>query len=132
MADIFEIVFDGGSKGNPGKAYGSYDIERNGELYDRKIEMQYGDNMTNNQAEYISLIRALKAIVENPHVDAAKAHLVIRGDSKLVISQITGVWKVKNANMQPLWAEAGGLLTEVGSWEAIWHDRSNSVKKLGH
>lgn len=132
MTDVFEIVFDGGSKGNPGKAYGSYDIERNGELFERKIEMQYGDNMTNNQAEYISLIRGLRAIAENPSVDPAKAKVIIRGDSKLVISQITGVWKVKNANMQPLWAEAGGLLTEFGSWEAHWHDRSNSVRKLGH
>lgn len=132
MTDTFEIVFDGGSKGNPGKGYGSYDIERNGELFDRKLEVPFGDNMTNNQAEYISLIRALKAIIEHPEIDALKANVVIRGDSKLVISQITGVWKVKNANMQPLWAEARGLLTEVGRWQAIWHDRSNSVKKLGH
>lgn len=132
MADVFEIVFDGGSKGNPGLGYGSFEIMRNGELFDRQLEIPFGNNLTNNQAEYMSLIRGLKSIIENPNVDPLKAEIVIRGDSKLVISQITGVWKVKNANMQPLWAEARGLLTEVGKWSALWHDRSNSVKILGH
>lgn len=132
MIDIFEVVFDGGSKGNPGKGYGSFEIKRNGDLFDRQIEVPYGDNLTNNQAEYMSLINGLKSIIQNPDIDPLKIELVIRGDSKLVISQINGVWKVKNANMQPLWAEARGLLTEVGKWQAVWHDRSNSVKILGH
>lgn len=132
MADLFEVVFDGGSKGNPGKGYGSYEINRNGQLFDRRIEIPFGDNLTNNQAEYMSLIAALKSIVGNPEIDPLSIEVVIRGDSKLVISQINGVWKVKNANMQPLWAEARGLLTEIGKWQAVWHDRSNSVKILGH
>lgn len=132
MADVFEVVFDGGSKGNPGKGYGSYEIHRNGELFDRKLEIPFGDNLTNNQAEYMSLIGALKSIINHPGVDPLAIEIAIRGDSKLVISQITGVWKVKNANMQPLWAEARGILTEVGKWNAVWHDRSNSVRILGH
>lgn len=132
MTGTFEIVFDGGSKGNPGKGYGSFDIHFEGKPFDRKIEMPFGDHLTNNQAEYMSLIAGLKAIINSPKIDPLKSKIIIRGDSKLVISQITGVWKVKNANMQPLWAEARGLLTEVGSWEAQWHDRSNSVRILGH
>lgn len=132
MSDLFEIVFDGGSKGNPGKGYGSFDVTRNGELFAREIEVPFGDRLTNNQAEYMAVIRGLKAVIENPTVDALKAEIVIRGDSQLVIKQLNGEWKVKNANMQPLWAEARGLLTEVGNWQAVWHDRSNSVKILGH
>lgn len=132
MVDLFEIVFDGGSRGNPGKGYGSFDISRNGETFAREIEMPFGDNLTNNQAEYMSLIHGLKAVIENPDVDALRIEIVIRGDSQLVIKQLNGEWKVKNANMQPLWAEARGLLTEVGKWQAVWHDRSNSVKILGH
>jgi ribonuclease HI len=132
MGDTFEIVFDGGSLGNPGKGYGSFDITRNGEEFDRQIEVQFGDAMTNNQAEYLSLIGALKSIINNPKVDAANATIIIRGDSQLVIKQLKGEWKVKHINMQPLWAEARGLLTEVKDWKAIWHDRSNSVRKLGH
>lgn len=132
MADVFEVVFDGGSKGNPGKGYGSFDIHRNGKLFDRQIEVAFGDNLTNNQAEYMALINGLKSIVNNPEINPLDIEIVIRGDSKLVISQITGVWKVKNANMQPLWAEARGILTEVGKWSATWHDRSNSVRILGH
>lgn len=132
MTDTFEIVFDGGSLGNPGKGYGSFDITRNGKLFDRQIEVQFGDAMTNNQAEYLSLIGALKSILQHPDVDANNSSIIIRGDSKLVINQINGEWKVKHINMQPLWAEARGLLTEVKAWKAVWHDRSNSVKKLGH
>lgn len=132
MTDLFEIVFDGGSKGNPGLGYGSFEIQRNGKLFDRQLEIPFGDNLTNNQAEYMSLIRGLKAIIENPQIDPLTAEIVIKGDSQLVIKQLNGEWKVKNANMQPLWAEARGLLTEVGKWQAVWHDRSNSVKILGH
>lgn len=132
MTDKFEIIFDGGSKGNPGKGYGSFDITRNGDVFDRKIEVQFGDNMTNNQAEYLSLIGALKSIVSNPGVTTENAEITIRGDSQLVIKQLKGEWKVKHANMQPLWAEARGMLTDVKSWQAIWHDRKNSVRVLGH
>lgn len=132
MKNVFEIIFDGGSKGNPGKGYGSYDITLNGELFDRQIEMPFGDQLTNNQAEYMSLIQALKAIAESPEIDLRKTQLTIRGDSQLVINQLNGVWKVRNANIQPLWAEARGFLTEIGTWNAIWHDRSKSVAKLGH
>lgn len=132
MTDLFEIVFDGGSKGNPGPGYGSFEIHRNGQLFDRKLEVPFGDRLTNNQAEYMSLIRGLKAVIEHPEIDTLKAEIIIKGDSQLVIKQLNGEWKVKNANMQPLWAEARGLLTEVGKWQAVWHDRSNSVKILGH
>lgn len=132
MSDLFEVVFDGGSKGNPGKGYGSFEIHRNGELFDRQIEVPFGDNLTNNQAEYMSLIGGLKSIIQHPEINPLKVEIVIRGDSQLVIKQLNGEWKVKNANMQPLWAEARGLLTEVGEWQAVWHDRSNSVKILGH
>lgn len=132
MSDQFVIVFDGGSKGNPGLGYGSFEIKRNGELFDRQLEMPFGNNLTNNQAEYMSLIRGLRAIIDNPRIDALKAEITIKGDSQLVIKQLNGEWKVKNANMQPLWAEARGLLTEVGKWQAMWHGRSNSVEILGH
>jgi ribonuclease HI len=132
MADVFEVVFDGGSKGNPGKGYGSFEINRNGELFDRQIEVPFGDGLTNNQSEYMSLIHGLKSIIQNPDVDPLRIEIVIRGDSQLVIKQLNGEWKVKNANMQPLWAEARGILAEVGKWQAVWHNRSNSVKILGH
>lgn len=132
MTDKFVIIFDGGSLGNPGKGYGSFNISRNGELFDRQLEVQFGDKMTNNQAEYLSLIGALKSIVGHPDVDPDNAEITIRGDSQLVIKQLKGEWKVKHINMQPLWAEARGILADVKSWQAIWHDRKNSVKVLGH
>lgn len=132
MGDTFQIAFDGGSKGNPGRGYGSFEIQRNGTVFDRQIEMAFGDNLTNNQAEYMSLIGALKSILQNDDVDAGNTTIEIYGDSQLVIKQLNGVWKVKHANMKPLWEEAQALLRTAGSWKAQWHDRSNSVRILGH
>lgn len=132
MGDTFQIAFDGGSKGNPGPGYGSFEILRNGEVFDRQIEMQFGNNLTNNQAEYMCVIEALKSVLKNKEIDPGSTTIEIYGDSQLVIKQLNGVWKVKHANMKPLWEEAQALLKTAGSWKAQWHDRSNSVRILGH
>ena len=91
----FEIVFDGGSLGNPGKGYGSYEITHRGDVL-RHTRHEYGDNITNNQAEYQTLIEALKWLASDIGVNAKSAKVVVHGDSLLVINQLTGKWKVKH------------------------------------
>lgn len=133
LAELFEVVFDGGSKGNPGLGYGSYEVLRNRQaVFDRQEKIAFGDRLTNNQAEYMSLIRALRVILDRSGVAPQDINVQIYGDSMLVIRQIKGEWKVKNANMKPLWDEAQSLLRQFGGWSATWHDRSNSVRLLGH
>jgi ribonuclease HI len=127
----FEIVFDGGSLGNPGKGYGSYEITCNGEVL-RRTRHDYGDNVTNNQAEYQTLIEALKWLAEDLGLNAGTARLVVNGDSQLVINQLTGKWKVKHPGIRPLVQEALELIGRFGKVTLTWHDRSNSVKRLGH
>ncbi len=59
------IIFDGGSKGNPGKGYGSYALRWPGQQ-ERIVKLQFGDDVTNNEAEYDTLIAALEATPDAP------------------------------------------------------------------
>lgn len=127
----FEIVFDGGSLGNPGKGYGSYEITHRGSVLQR-MRHEYGDNITNNQAEYQTLIESLKWLAEDLGTTAQSADVLVNGDSLLVINQLTGKWKVKNEGIRPLVQTALGLIKHFKSVKLTWHDRSNSVKRLGH
>ncbi len=56
----------------------------------------------------------------------------MRGDSQLVIYQVTGKWKVKTPHIRPLHAEAVQLLAQFKHADVQWHARSNSVRALGH
>lgn len=128
----FTIVFDGGSLGNPGLGYGSYEITSNGEPYHFVDRMEHGNDLTNNQAEYMTLIAALRWLSQDLGDARKQANVAIYGDSKLVVSQITGVWKVKNANMVPLVKEAKELFRQFGKCTIEWHPRAKSVERLGH
>jgi ribonuclease HI len=88
--------------------------------------------MTNNQAEYRTLIEALTFLLQKLKDRAPVEHVRVDGDSQLVIQQVTGKWKVRQEELKPLRAEAYRLGTEFGSIAYHWHRRSNSVRLLGH
>lgn len=125
-----KIVFDGGSIGNPGQGYGSYQITVRDKAEPPK-RLTFGAGHTNNEAEYDTLIAALEAVVRRAN-DPQRVQLDIRGDSQLVIKQITGQWKIKEPRMVQRARRVHELLQQVGSWRATWHDRANSVEALGH
>jgi len=95
---------DGGSKGNPGPAGGGIVITTMTGEVGHEIAVRFPE-MTNNQAEYRALLTGLRA---------AKArgieNLFIFSDSELVVKQIGGQYKIKNAELMPLVAEAQRLL----------------------
>ncbi|WP_447037110.1 bifunctional RNase H/acid phosphatase [Streptomyces sp. DSM 118878] len=98
----FIVEADGGSRGNPGPAgYGSVVIDAvSGETLREAAE--YIGVATNNVAEYKGLVAGLKAAHElDP---GASVH--VRMDSKLVVEQMSGRWKIKHPDMKPLAAEA--------------------------
>ncbi len=130
-AATFEIVFDGGALGNPGKGYGSYEITSQRAIVRHQRE-DYGDNVTNNQAEYQTLIEALKWLATERGESAKATRVVVNGDSLLVLNQLLGKWKVKNEGLRPLHREAAQLIGKFQDVALIWHARSNSVKRLGH
>ena len=128
------ITFDGGALGNPGIGYGSYEISQPG----RKptvTRLRFSDNgeiVTNNQAEYRTLIAALEDLIERLGPDAGNADLTVRGDSKLVIEQVAGRWKVKNVELKSLCQRAGDLIAVFGRTDLVWQPRAKSVGALGH
>ncbi|MDU8997780.1 bifunctional RNase H/acid phosphatase [Streptomyces mirabilis] len=98
----FIVEADGGSRGNPGPAgYGAVVIDAaTGETLAERAE--YIGIATNNVAEYRGLVAGLRAAHE---LDPA-ARVRVRMDSKLVVEQLSGRWKIKHPDMKPLAAEA--------------------------
>jgi ribonuclease HI len=91
--------------------------------------------MTNNEAEYETLIAALQGLIER--IEAAgrsprDVSLEIRGDSKLVLNQVQGTWKAKDDRMRALRNRARNLLSRFDAHRLIHHDREESVRVLGH
>ncbi|WP_328683669.1 bifunctional RNase H/acid phosphatase [Streptomyces sp. NBC_00343] len=101
----FIVEADGGSRGNPGPAgYGSVVIDATtGETLAEAAE--YIGIATNNVAEYRGLVAGLRTA----HALDPAAHIHVRMDSKLVVEQMSGRWKIKHPDMKPLAAEAGGV-----------------------
>ena len=127
----FEIVFDGGSLGNPGKGYGSFEITSGGEVICHQ-RGEYGNNVTNNQAEYMTLIKALEWLDRFVEGERSTARVHINGDSQLVINQVTGKWKIKAEQLRPYAERIRSLMRGYASATIEWHARANSVKRLGH
>jgi len=102
----FIVEADGGSRGNPGPAgYGAVVLDAvTGEPLAEVAE--YIGTATNNVAEYKGLIAGLRAA---RGLDP-EAEVQVRMDSKLVIEQMSGRWKIKHPDMRPLATEAKGLL----------------------
>lgn len=102
MANRFIVEADGGSRGNPGPAgYGAVVLDADsGEVVAEAAE--YIGTATNNVAEYRGLIAGLEAAKA---VDP-DASIQVRMDSKLVVEQLSGRWKIKHPDMKPLAAQA--------------------------
>ncbi|WP_431044709.1 bifunctional RNase H/acid phosphatase [Streptomyces sp. P1-3] len=102
MMREFVVEADGGSRGNPGPAgYGAVVLDpATGEPLAEAAE--YIGTATNNVAEYRGLIAGLRAA----HALDPEARVRVRMDSKLVVEQMSGRWKIKHPAMQPLAAEA--------------------------
>jgi len=128
------VVFDGGSRGNPGQGYGSYLVQSPGRKPVIK-RVEFGDNYTNNQAEYDTLIACLEYIIERLTVTnrtPAQVALDIKSDSDLLVNQLQGNYKVKDAGLRQRHAMATELLEQFGAWLITWHSRDESVRLLGH
>ena len=104
---MIRAYIDGGARGNPGPAgYGARIEAEDGTL----IEELYGPLgiATNNVAEYNGLLAALRWAVAN-----GVGHLHVRADSELLIKQMKGVYRVKNAGLQPLFQDARALVAQL-------------------
>ena len=132
--ETYRIVFDGGSLGNPGRGYGSFAIKGPGD-YAATEQLNYdhlGNRVTNNEAEYLTLIGALERLAKDLGDRATRARVSVHGDSQLVISQLRGAWKVRKEELKPLHYRASVLLGRFGRFDLTWQPRAETVKVLGH
>lgn len=102
---------DGGARGNPGPAAYGYVLEaEDGTVLDARGEAI--GVATNNVAEYRALVEGLRRAVE-----AGVDELTVVSDSELIVKQMRGEYRVKNAALRALSLEAGSLARRIGRVE---------------
>ncbi|TDC44940.1 bifunctional RNase H/acid phosphatase [Actinomadura sp. KC345] len=117
------VEADGGSRGNPGPAgYGALVRDAlTGEVLAEVAEAI--GRATNNVAEYRGLIAGLAAAAG---IDPS-ARVEVRMDSKLVVEQMSGQWKIKHPDMIPLARQARDLAQDLGSVSYGWIPRNRNA-----
>ncbi|WP_428814770.1 bifunctional RNase H/acid phosphatase [Streptomyces albus subsp. chlorinus] len=123
------VEADGGSRGNPGPAgYGAVVKDAaSGETLRETAE--FIGHATNNVAEYRGLLAGLRAAWE---LDADAAVLV-RMDSKLVVEQMSGRWKIKHPDMRPLALEAAAVFPpDAVTYEWIPREKNKHADRLAN
>jgi len=109
------VNVDGGARGNPGPAAIGV-VLREGDQVLEEVGETIGE-ATNNIAEYRALLRGIELAATH-----GASELELIGDSELVVRQVEGRYKVKNAGMKELHEEVKRALREFDSW-SIRHVR---------
>jgi broad specificity phosphatase PhoE/ribonuclease HI len=123
------VEADGGARGNPGPAgWGAVVREAaTGEVLLERSEPI--GTATNNVAEYRGLIAGLRAAA-----DLRASSVEVKMDSKLVIEQMAGRWKIKHPGLRPLAAEAAALVRRFDEvrWTWVPRDRNKDADRLAN
>lgn len=125
---MFVGYFDGCSKNNPGEAgAGAYIVD----YTENKViwkGYKYLGIMTNNEAEYQSVILLL-TMAKQFNISSIE----VRGDSSLVVNQMNGIWKVKEPRMKALKAEAQSLMTDMKvTFKWVPREENSNADKLSN
>lgn len=128
MKETLTLEFDGGSRGNPGPA-GIGVVVRAADGTPLVTLGRYIGKATNNVAEYRALITAME---EAKKLGATK--IKIRGDSELVVRQMTGVYRVKHPDLIPLHREAKELFAsfDAATIEHNYREKNELADTLGN
>jgi broad specificity phosphatase PhoE/ribonuclease HI len=120
------VEADGGSRGNPGAAaYGA--VLKDAETGEVIAEAAESIGIaTNNVAEYRGLIGGLELARRH----APDAEVEVRMDSKLVIEQMAGRWKVKHPDLRPLAIRANGLAASPVTWTWVPREVNKHADRL--
>jgi ribonuclease HI len=117
------IHIDGGARGNPGPAAAGVCITTPDGTEALHEAGYWLGRLTNNEAEYQGLLHALEAAKE---LGFETIH--VRSDSELMVKQIQGEYRVKAANLKPLFATARARLDHFREW-SIEHVRREKNKR---
>ena len=127
LSRLIVVYFDGLCQPvNPGGiACYAFLIRRDGKIVHSEYGLAakpYSNDSTNNVAEYTALIKALEWLSRNQ----LRGSIRIRSDSKLVVSQINGEYKVKSKRIIPLYRQAMSLKNSFPSIEIAWVPREEN------
>jgi ribonuclease HI len=125
---MLTAYIDGGSRGNPGPA--GYGVRIEDERGRPVAELSQALAVaTNNVAEYRALVAALTWAAGH-----GCRSLRIRSDSELLVRQMRGEYRVRNAGLQPLYLEATRLLAQLGhvSFEHIRRELNTNADGLAN
>ena len=129
--NTYTLYFDGCSKGNPGRS-GAGAVIYDSNMTEMWSSAEFvGENNTNNEAEYTGLLIGLKKAVE-----MGIAHLLVRGDSQLIVRQMNKEYKVKSASLKPMHLKAVELAKSIGQikYEHVYREfnkRADELSNLG-
>jgi ribonuclease HI len=128
MKEMLTLEFDGGSRGNPGPA-GIGIVVRAADGTPLVTLGRYIGKATNNVAEYRALITAME---EAKKLGATR--IKIRGDSELVVRQMTGVYRVKHPDLIPLHRQAKELFEsfDAAAIEHNYREKNELADTLGN
>ena len=125
---MITAFFDGGARANPGPAgYGVYIVDDLGNVL-AELHGSLGI-ATNNIAEYRGLIAALEWAVER-----GLQELAVKGDSQLIVEQMRGNYRVKNAGLIPLHQKARTLVSKIGkvTFEHVRREHNKDADRLSN
>lgn len=123
MSYVFRIFTDGGSRGNPGPAAFGVWVEQEqtpGQVVPHYSESQYIGEKTNNEAEYQGFIASIRW-AEQESRKYPQDQIVFRWhlDSKLVVEQFQGNWKIKEPRLQEFVSQARELWKKIEATKTI-------------
>ena len=127
------IYTDGGSRGNPGKAAIGVVFCNEKEEIIKKFGEYFGDNLTNNEAEYQAVIFALKKFKAFFGKKIAEVSEVeVRSDSELLVNQMNGKYKLENEKIQKFFIEIWNLKIDFKNvkFKAIPREKNKEADKL--
>jgi ribonuclease HI len=104
---------DGGSRGNPGPGACGAVLSRDGAVIARAAK--FLGHTTNNRAEYGGLILALKRALELEDCH----NIIVKTDSQLLARQVSGKYKIKDAELRRLHAAASELIANFKSFKIL-------------
>ncbi len=107
------IYTDGASRGNPGPAASGINIV---DSTSSQTVAEFGfklGNATNNEAEYQAILQAVEWLLERKELLADDIEICFRLDSKLVVSQLQGLWRIKEPRLQQLAGKVRSCLLQL-------------------
>jgi len=133
---VYRIVSDGGTgPTRTDHGYGSYLLECTAEDWRKTVRLDFGEGVTCNVAEYKALIAALEDLIttiRRAGRQPGDCTVTVWCDSRLVIGQVLGDWRIHADHLRPLRQHAWQLLKSFREAWLKWVSRDYIVTVLGH